>query len=179
MSEPRQRQALGQAATAAPRATVIAVCVCLQPGVCPRALRCFRLPPSRGCLVRSRLIVWPRGGWPRSPGPERGCPPPAPRPAPTSSRRSTEHRYSFSLSCTCRVRNRRPKYNNNPSCVLHSNAEIRTHQTCHLLMLTRVTESPIVEAPHERADHDAVARLALPAVAHAEDASVVGATGPF
>ena len=63
--------------------------------------------------------------------------------------------------------------------VLHSNAEIRTHQTCHLLMLTRVTESPIVEAPHERADHDAVARLAFPAVAHAEDASVVGATGPF
>ena len=63
--------------------------------------------------------------------------------------------------------------------VLHSNAEIRTHQTCHLLMLTRVTESPIVEAPHERADHDAVACLALPAIAHAEDASVVGATGPF
>ena len=65
------------------------------------------------------------------------------------------------------------------SLMLHSNAEIRTHQTCHLLMLTRVTESPIVEAPHERADHDAVARLALPAIAHAEDASVVGTTGPF
>ena len=62
------------------------------------------------------------------------------------------------------------------SLMLHSNAEIRTHQTCHLLMLTRVTESPIVEAPHERADHDAVACLALPAIAHAEDASVVGAT---
>ena len=70
-------------------------------------------------------------------------------------------------------------FNVQHSRVLHSNAEIRTHQTCHLLMLTRVTESPIVEAPHERADHDAVACLALPAIAHAEDASVVGATGPF
>ena len=111
-----------------------------------------------------------------------GVPAPPPPPAPCAdvvSAIDRTPRYSFSLSCTCRVRNRRPKYNNNPSCVLHSNAEIRTHQTCHLLMLTRVTESPIVEAPHERADHDAVARLALPAVAHAEDASVVGATGPF